>query len=64
MLINLDQSKAFDRVSHDYLFEILKAYGFGTKLIKWVEVLYASNQSGIQVNGYLTDPFYTTRVVR
>ena len=64
MLINLDQSKAFDHVSHDYLFKILKAYGFGPNFIKWVKVLYTSNQSRVQVNGYLTDHFFTTRGVR
>jgi len=64
ILLNLDQSKAFDRVSHDYLFKILKAYGFGPNFIKWVKVLYTSNQSRVQVNGYLNDHFFTTRGVR
>ena len=64
MLINLDQSKAFDRVSHEYLFQILKAFGFGPDFIRWIQILYTSSQSKVQVNGYLTNPFFTTRGVR
>jgi hypothetical protein len=64
MLINLDQSKAFDRVSHEFLFSILHAFGFGPDCIMWVKVLYTSYQSRVEVNGNLTDPFAVTRGVR
>ena len=28
-LVSFDQAKAFDRVSHDYMFAVLRAFGFG-----------------------------------
>jgi len=39
-VISLDFEKAFDRVEHDYLFEILSEYGFGENFIKWIKILY------------------------
>ena len=40
-LINLDQQKAFDRVSHFWLFSVLEAIGFGPEFLRWVDVLYS-----------------------
>lgn len=59
-----DQAKAFDRVSHEYLFHILKKLGFGPQLIKYVSLLYTKIYSSVQVNGFLTDPFEVTRSMR
>ena len=39
-IISLDQSKAFDRVSHNYLFSVLQAFGFGDNFIAWIRLLY------------------------
>jgi len=64
MLINLDQSKAFDRVSHQFLFKALHAFGFGPTFIRWVQILYTSCQSRVEVNGFLSEPFPVTRGVR
>lgn len=33
-VISLDLKKAFDRVEHQFLFAVLKQYGFGEKFIK------------------------------
>jgi hypothetical protein len=38
--INLDFLKAFDRCSHDYLFETIAKFGFNESFIKWVRILY------------------------
>ena len=41
-LINLDQSKAFDRVGQSFLEAVLSADGFGLHFRSWIRLLYAS----------------------
>ena len=63
-IISLDQSKAFDRVSHVYLFNVLEAFGFGPQFISLVKLLYTDIYSKILVNGFITDSFQVKRSVR
>ena len=63
-IISYDQAKAFDRVSHDYMFTVLRAYGFGDSFIKWVKLLYTDIHSRVLVNGFLSDPFAIERSIR
>jgi hypothetical protein len=60
----LDQAKAFDRVSHDFLFQALEAYNFGPDFIRWIKVLYHDISSQVLVNGFFTDKFSVLRSVR
>ena len=39
-IINIDQEKAFDRVSHEYLFRVLNAFGLGDRYIIYEVMLY------------------------
>ena len=54
VVLNLDFEKAFDRVSHQYLFKVLQKMGFPGRFIAWVELLYREITSRILVNGQLT----------
>ena len=60
----MDQSKVFDRVDHSFLFQVLKKFGFGPDLMKWVGLLYTEIKSVVLVNGYFTDTFEVSRSVR
>ena len=62
--MNLDQAKAFERVSTQYLLEVLKAYGFGPSLIKWIKLLYTNISSAVIVNGHIGESFLVCRSVR
>ena len=62
--INLDQAKAFDRVSTKYLLQVLQAYGFGPSFIKWIKLLYTDISSAVIVNGHIGDSFLVCRSVR
>ena len=53
-VISVDQLKAFDRVSHDYLFAVLRHFGFGPSFLRWIRLLYTGTMSSVKVNGWLT----------
>ena len=63
-LINLDQSKAFDRVDHAFLEAILSAAGFGLHFRTWICHLYASPGVMVEVNRVRSEPFTLTRSFR
>ena len=50
-LINLDQSKAFDRVDHRFLAVVLETAEFKPEFRKWINILYHNPQAVVQVNG-------------
>ncbi|KAG1928987.1 hypothetical protein F2P79_023209 [Pimephales promelas] len=54
VVLNLDFEKAFDRVSHQYLLQVLQKMGFSERFLAWVGLLYEDLGSKILVNGHLT----------
>eukprot|EP00452_MALV-II_sp_L67-6_P000296 gene296-230_t len=50
-LINLYQSKAFDRVDHRFLEAVRETAGFKPEFRKWIKIMYQSSTAVIQVNG-------------
>ncbi|KAI7813124.1 reverse transcriptase [Triplophysa rosa] len=54
VVLNLDFEKAFDRVSHQYLFQVLQKMGFPGRFLTWVGLLYREIISRILVNGNLS----------
>ena len=53
-LISLDQLKAFDRVSHSFLFKTLEKFDFGPQFVKWIQLIYNQISSSVKSNGWLT----------
>ena len=63
-LINLNQSKAFDRVGHRFLATVLETGGFEPEFRRWIHVLYQSPVAVVQVNGRRSSAFPFERSVR
>lgn len=63
-LISLDFEKAFDRVEHSFLFDILRKFGFGDNFIKWITIMYKGATTKVKCNGFLTPCFKITRSIR
>jgi hypothetical protein len=51
VILKLDYEKAYDRVSWDFLFEVLQSRGFSEKWISWIKQLVIGGSVGIMVNG-------------
>jgi hypothetical protein len=64
VLISLDAKKAFDSVSHKYIEDTLKAYGFGIKFINIFKILYKDITARILINGYQSESIPIRRGVK
>lgn len=53
-IVGFDQKRAFDLISRDYLWCVLKKYGFPIEFIDMIKLLYAKSQVTVKVNGCLT----------
>ncbi len=62
--IFLDQEKAFDRVDHGFLFQVMSSFGIGEGFISWIKILYQNASTRIKINGYLSKNIPINRGVR
>ena len=63
-IINLDWSKAFDKVNVEFLWQVMLKMGFSRDFIKIIKIFYMSRSSKCLVNGFLTEEFFIKRGVR
>ena len=63
-ILSLDQAKAFDRVSHPWLYRVLRGNNLPDDFVKWVQILYTGAHSNILVNGVLSESLELGRGVR
>eukprot|EP00253_Pinus_taeda_P021967 PITA_21967 len=64
MLMQLDLSKAYDKVSWNYLEAILDAFGFCKHWVNWILALIKSSRFSILVNGAPSELFSPSRGIR
>lgn len=64
MLLKLDLSKAFDKLSWSYIQNMLKAFGFSHSWVRWIMSLISSSHFSLLVNGLPSRPFKPTRGIR
>lgn len=63
-IISVDLEKAFNRVKRKYLMDVMEKFGFGEIFIKWIKCIYTDITSCVKVNGFLTEHFKITRLIR
>jgi len=64
VIVALDQEKAYDKISHDYLWRTLAKYNLPNNFITTVRSLYENAETRVMVNGVLSTPFVVSRGVR
>jgi len=56
-VLSLDFQEAFDRIFHQYLFNILRSYRFNNCFEERIKSIYEEAASSIQINGHVSGPF-------
>jgi hypothetical protein len=64
MIIKLDLANAFDRVRHNFLFQVMGKLGFTSPFINWIKAYIASPWITPLVNGRATKFFQASRGLR
>eukprot|EP00253_Pinus_taeda_P016963 PITA_16963 len=64
MLLKVDLSKAFDKLSWSYIHHMLKAFGFCSTWVRWIMSLITSSHFSLLVNGFPSHPFKPSRGIR
>jgi hypothetical protein len=64
LIVALDQEKAYDKIRHDYLWEILEKYGIPDHFVRIIMSLYSKADTVVVINGVISSPFRVNRGVR
>jgi exonuclease III len=64
VIVSLDQEKAYDKITHDYLWKVLEKMNFPQHFIQTVRTIYESAETAIMINGEMSSTFKITRGVR
>lgn len=64
MILKLDLSKAFDKLSWNYIHQMLLAFGFSATWTQWIMSLISSPSFSILLNGSPSVPFCPSRGIR
>ncbi|XP_057785445.1 uncharacterized protein LOC131002988 [Salvia miltiorrhiza] len=64
MACKIDIKKAFDTMSWDFIFKVLRVMGFQDTFISWISLIFHSARISILYNGRLSGYFPCTRGVR
>jgi hypothetical protein len=64
LIVELDQEKAYDKITHEYLWEILKRFGIPEHFINTVKTLYSTAKTKVIINGVISTFYEVKRGVR
>lgn len=51
MVIKLDMANAFDRVCHEFIFQVMKKFGFSNQIINWIAAYTGGSWIAPLING-------------
>ncbi len=57
LILCMDLNKAFDRVEHSFIEQVMRRFGFGERILRWIHLLYSNSKSCVKINGVLTITF-------
>ena len=63
-IVALDQEKAYDKITHPYLWRILEKFAFPRETIDMIKILYKDAPTSVIINGVISSPYRVTRGVR
>jgi hypothetical protein len=64
LIIPLNQEKAYDKISHNYLWKVLEGFNLPTSIIGPIKLLYQEVRSSIMVNRFISSKYQVTRGIR
>jgi len=64
IIVALDQEKAYDKISHDYLWKVMERFDLPGNIIKLVQSIYKTAKTRVAINGEMSTPFQVVRGVR
>jgi len=57
-ILSLDIEKAFDNVSHNFLFKVLEHFNFGENFLQWVRTFYSCRKAYVINNGFISNSIF------